>query len=661
MTAAVDPDRESEAHFRAFFEQSAVGMVLADLRGVWRRVNGKFAGMLGYAPEELAGADGRDHTHPDDRGEDLSLIRRLLEGETSTLIREKRFLHRDGRTVWVEVGASLERGPEGEPRWFIAICQEIGARKAAEQALQEKEAFLDSIYRGVDEAIFVVDAAGDGRFLFAGCNPAYERLAAGHGVATSEFLGNEIEWLARHAPREAVDAVRANYRRCAESGQPLEYEESVRLEGRMTHWSTRLTPLVDAQGRVYRIVGTSRDVSPAREGLERIRKAEEQLRQAQKMEAMGRLAGGIAHDFNNLLTAINGFGDLLLAGMPSEDPHYEGLREIRKAGERATALTRQLLAFGRKQVLNPKDLDLDAVVADIEKLLRRLIGDDVALETRLHQGLPPVLADRGQIEQVIMNLALNARDAMPGGGRLLLETGLAEFPPDAIGATGAPLPPGPAVLLTVTDTGRGMDDATRLRIFEPFFTTKAPGEGTGLGLATVYGIVAQTGGHIQVSSDPGLGTGFRVYLPLAPAAPRTGRPAAAEPKPAPAGSETVLVAEDEDALRRLIERILSGKGYRVLSAPNGLEALRLSESHAGPVHLLLTDVVMPKMGGRELAEALEKARPGLRLAFMSGYTDDTVLRHGILESKAEFLQKPFTPAGLLETVRRVLDAPASRK
>ncbi len=659
--AAQDLDRESEAHFRAVFEQAALGMVLADTRGVWRCVNAKFAGMLGYTREELAGADGRDFTHPDDREEDLSLMRRLLEGGVPAIVREKRFLHRDGRAVWVGVDACLERGPGGEPRWIIAICQEIGARKAAEQALREKETFLDSIYRGVDEAIYVVDVTGDGRFVFMGCNPTYERLAAGNGIAASEFLGKDIEWLAGYAPREVVDSVRANYRRCAESGQSLEFEESVRLEGRLTYWSTHLTPLVDARGLVYRIVGTGRDVTLARESQEKIRNTEEQLRQAQKMEAMGRLAGGIAHDFNNMLTAINGFGDLLMAGMPPEDPHYEGLREIRKAGERATTLTRQLLAFGRKQVLNPKDLDLDAVVADIENLLRRLIGDDVALETRLHQGLPPVLADRGQIEQVIMNLALNARDAMPGGGLLLLETSLSEFPPDAIGASGAPLPPGPAVLLTVTDTGRGMDEATRLHIFEPFFTTKAPGEGTGLGLSTVYGIVAQTGGHIQVSSVPGRGTGFRIYLPLAPAASGAGRPVSAEPKPAPSGSETVLIAEDEDALRRLIERILTGKGYRVLSAPNGLEALRLSESHPGPLHLLLTDVVMPKLGGRELAEALEKSRPGLRLVFMSGYTDDTVLRHGILESKAEFLPKPFTPAGLLETVRRVLDAPASRK
>ncbi len=383
-----------------------------------------------------------------------------------------------------------------------------------------------------------------------------------------------------------------------------------------------------------------------------LRASEERLRQAHKMEAIGQLAGGVAHDFNNLLTVINGYADILRGQLAAGSEAGESVHAILEAGQRAAALTGQLLAFSRKAMVQPRLVDLNEVVDSAARMLRRLIGERVTLTTRLQPGLPPVRIDPWQIEQVVMNLAVNARDAMPDGGTLLVETTELLLPTMITTETGE-FRAGHAVQLTVSDTGQGMTEDVRARVFEPFFTTKGVGKGTGLGLATVYGIIRQAGGHVEVTSAPGHGATFRVLLPAASAEER---PEAETLAPVGPGSETVLLVEDEEAVRRLALVALERRGYRVLAAGSAAEAMALATGHQGPLHLLLTDVVMPDMGGRQLAEALTARRPGLKVLFMSGYTDDTVLRDGLASADRSFLQKPFSVAALGRRVREVLDA-----
>ena len=386
------------------------------------------------------------------------------------------------------------------------------------------------------------------------------------------------------------------------------------------------------------------------------RTLEAQLLQSQKLEAVGRLAGGIAHDFNNILTAIGGFADLLLADMGADDPRCRDLEEIHLATQRAASLTQQLLAFSRRQVLQPKVINLNVLVPDIEKMLRRLIGEDILFATVLHPRLGNVRADPGQLEQVIVNLAVNARDAMPTGGRLTLETRNVELD-ESFAADRPGLIPGHYVMLAVTDTGVGMDEETKSRIFEPFFTTKVRGKGTGLGLATVYGIVQQTGGHIQAYSEPSTGTTMRVYLPRVDEPVDAVERAGERPSEVVGGTETILLVEDEAPVRAVTRQLLERNGYRVLEAADGPTALALVDGDAGgaQVDLLLTDVIMPGMSGRELARRLQSLRPSLRVLFMSGYTDDAVVHHGMLERGLAYLEKPFRPPALLRKVREVLD------
>jgi signal transduction histidine kinase/CheY-like chemotaxis protein len=418
-------------------------------------------------------------------------------------------------------------------------------------------------------------------------------------------------------------------------------------DGKPLDVALTVSPIRDERGQVIETSTVAHDLSQRRH-------LEDQLLQAQRIEAIGMLAGGVAHDFNNLLTIINGYSELLQRTLPPDVPGQDMVREILRSGERAASLTRQLLAFSRRQKLQPVPLDLNLLVTELERLLRRLIGEDIELVTVLDPELGRILADPGQIEQVIMNLVVNARDAMPTGGTLTLETKAVEL--DAAGAPSrTEIKPGRYATLAVSDTGCGMDAETQARIFEPFFTTKNTGKGTGLGLSMVYGIVKHCGGLIQVCSEVGLGTTFKVFFPLH----GQGRRVAAGEGPhyhVPRGTETILVAEDDEAILGLTRCVLEASGYQVLLARDGEEALRVAGAHRGPVHLLVTDVIMPRLGGRQLAERLQLLHPAMKVLYLSGYPDEAILRHGVLQSGMAFLEKPFAPAVLAIKVRQVLDA-----
>ena len=423
-----------------------------------------------------------------------------------------------------------------------------------------------------------------------------------------------------------------------------------RRDGRLLTVQLSVRAVRNAAGRVDYYETFVRDVTDQR-------RLQQQVLQSQKMEAVGRLAGGVAHDFNNLLTVITSYSDLLLEDLAPGDAKRDDLEQVRKAADGAAALTRQLLAFSRQQVVEPRVVSLNTVVEGLQKILRRVIGEDIEVTIALAPDLESVRADVGQLEQVLMNLVVNARDAMPTGGRLTVETANAEHDQEYARDREAAAVRRFA-MLAVTDTGCGMDEATKARIFEPFFTTKETGKGTGLGLATVYGIVKQAGGFIWVYSEPGQGTSFKIYLPAVDATAE--RTTAAATTPAPRGTETVLLVEDAAAVRAVTKQILERQGYTVLEAPDGEAGLRLAQRHRGVIHLLLTDVVMPRVGGRELAEQLARLRPDVKVLYASGYTDDSVVRHGILESGTAYLQKPFSPESLARKVRDVLDAPPAR-
>ncbi|HXM37543.1 MAG TPA: PAS domain S-box protein [Gemmatimonadales bacterium] len=518
----------------------------------------------------------------------------------------------------------------------IAVAIE---RKRAEAALRASEQRARTLFETVHLIVLGLDA--DGKVNYA--NPFLLELT---GFKADDVIGKN--WFDHLVPKGERQAVREAFLRLVERDAHVHYQNAILTksgEERMIAWSN--TVLRDAAGKATGTLSIGEDMT------ERAR-LEQQVRQGQKMEAVGRLAGGIAHDFNNLLTAIFGYSDLLAEELPADSPAREDLQEIRTAATRAAALTRQLLAFSRQQVLQPVVLNINGAIEDLEKMLRRVLGEDVELETHLARDLGNATVDPGQLEQVIMNLAVNARDAMPTGGKLTIETANVALGGDYAEAH-RPVVPGDYIMLAVSDSGIGMNETVKTRLFEPFFTTKEIGKGTGLGLATVYGIVKQSGGYIWVYSEPGHGAAFKVFFP------RVHAPVDEAKKAAPTdgklgGTETILLAEDDELLRPLARELLAKLGYRVLEASSAAAALELARTHPGNIDLLVSDVVMPEQSGLQLARQLAADRPQMKVLYMSGYTDEAIVRHGLLDPGKNFLQKPFTPAVLARKVREVLDA-----
>ena len=632
---------ESQQVFRLISENAADMIAVVDVEG--RRIynSQSYERVLGYSPEDLQKSSAFEQIHPEDRERvrEASLeARRTGAGRTL----EYRMRHKDGSWRVLESTARIIPSASGIPEKLVIVNRDITERKRAVEALRVSEASFRSVVEDAPYGIYQAD--DEGHFLRV--NPALQRML---GYSTTDELQNvnlEKEIFRRlqdfRGMRETLHShdefkeLEIEWRK--KDGTPI----TVRCSGRRVR--------EENEGSAFHEV-FAEDVTDKRV-------LEAQLRMAGKMEAIGRLSGGIAHDFNNILGVMIGYSQLLKRKMQSEPNLLEYADEIEKAGQRAASLTRQLLAFSRQQILTPTVLDLNTLVADMEKMLPRLIGEDIAVRIELGARLGTVRADRGQVEQVIMNLAVNARDAMPSGGTLLIETANRDL--DELYARdhpGARL--GRYVMLSVHDSGVGMDRETISHIFEPFFTTKELGKGTGLGLATVYGIVKQSGGYIGVDSHPGKGACFQVFLPRVNE-PITRSSEILAPAPETKSSETILLAEDSDPLRKLAKSLLEGHGFEVLAAQNGEEALDLARDHTGHIHLLLTDVVMPGINGRVLAERLLVARPGTKILYMSGYTDSFIAGHGVLDRSTNLLYKPFTEEKLIERVRGVLDAGVER-
>jgi PAS domain S-box-containing protein len=527
-------------------------------------------------------------------------------------------------------------------RLHAELERENVERRQAEAARGKTEDLLQGIVEKAPTLIYVKDL--DGRYLLVN-----RHMAEAMGVDPASVLGKTVFDV--YAPEQA-QALAAFDQRVLAAGEALEGEEELLRPDGVHTYITIKAPLTDASGRVYALCGISTDITARKRAEEALQRSEEQLRQAQKMEAIGNLAGGIAHDFNNLLSVILGYSSVLMQSMDPSDPNRADVEEIERASLRAAALTQQLLAFGRKQLLQPKIIKLNDVVAGVEVMLRRLIGEDIELSVRTSSELGSVRADPSQMEQIIMNLAVNARDAMPRGGKLVIETENVDLDQTRAGQVG--VAPGAYVTLTVTDTGEGMLRATQARIFEPFFTTKETGKGTGLGLAMVFGIVQQSGGSICVDSEPGRGSTFRVYLPRTDEPEQGEREASHSVLDSLEGSETILLVEDEAQVRALVRTVLQRSGYHVIEAQSGRDALLVSQKHAGTIDLLLTDVIMPQMSGPQLAERLGDRVT--KVLYMSGYTEDSMVRQGLVDASVALLQKPITPQALVRKVRDVLDS-----
>jgi two-component system cell cycle sensor histidine kinase/response regulator CckA len=627
--------REFEDKYQTLVEQSLQGLaVMQD--GGFVFCNNKFAEITGYSLEELLSISPDQMTamiHPDDRDFIKDRYHARIEGRPAPSRYEYRGIKKDGTEIWLEI-FSTAITYKGRPA-IQAAFMDITDHKRALEDLQKALKWQEAIFEGSRDAVMISNR--DSKFIAAN-----ERACQLTGYSKEELLNMGAWDLNKDTDPALLDSLRERIF----AGEDILGDTKIYTkDGREidVEFGHRRV-IISGEFYIHSIV---RDITNQK-------RLEAQFQQAQKMEAIGILAGGVAHDFNNLLNVINGYSELLLEDLAADSPMRKDLEEVRKAGQKAASLTSQLLAFSRKQVLQPQIMNLNETVAEMSAMLKRLIGEDIELAATTHPNLDLINADPGQIQQIIMNLAVNARDAMPQGGKLTIEISNAEFDEDYV--RGHPqVKAGSYVMLAISDNGAGMDPVTQAHIFEPFFTTKGRGKGTGLGLSTVYGIVKQSNGFIWVYSETGRGTTFKIYFPRAE---QKTTPAAAESKPehGSRGSETVLVAEDEEAVRALACRILRGGGYEVLEAADGIEAVRISEEHSGEIKLVLTDVIMPGMGGKDLIARLRTARPNIKALYVSGYTDNSIVHHGMLESGVAFLQKPFTSDRLARKIREVLDS-----
>jgi PAS domain S-box-containing protein len=632
-----------EENYRAIAESIPQLVWLTDADGELRYVNRRWQDYTGMSLAETARQTEPVLIHPADQARlRATWFHCLQSGEPYQI--EYRLRRADGEFRWFIVRGLPLRDADGRVmRWF-GTCTDIDEQKQAQQALQREREFLRAVLENMVEGVITFD--NDGNVTYR--NQAARAIDGEEGLLSrSEWSSS---WLFYHADgstlmREEELPLSRVYR-----GERVQGVEMMIVSRKRAHARRLLVcgeALTDGAGARSGAVVTLLDITERRA-------LEEQFAQAQKMEAVGRLAGGVAHDFNNVLTAILGYSDQLLDELTAFNVSQESVAEIRRACERAGALTRQLLTFSRKQVVAPRILDLNDVVGNIEKMLRCTIGDDIRLSLRLQPGLGAVRADPVQMEQVLLNLAVNARDAMPQGGRLVVETCDVTLDEEDLRGQ-VDLQPGPFVRLSVCDTGSGIPAEVLAHIFEPFFTTKELGKGTGLGLSTVYGIVKECGGHILVESRAEVGTTFRLYFP------RTAEPVP-PPEPSleirqfPCGTETLFLVEDDPSVRFLLRRTLQKVGYTVLDVGHPGEALQLAINHKHPIDLLVTDVVLPLFGGSRLAEKLQTLHPEMKVLFVSGHTTDELLRYGVRHDQTPFLAKPFSPLALARTVRQVLDA-----
>ncbi len=597
-------------------------------------VNTAFSRVTGYSREEAIGDTPGILVGPRTQPE---MLQQVLDALTSAQPTRAELINyrKDGTEFWADFCLSPLRDRDGKVLYWAASIREITERKQFEEALRRSESINQALLNAMPDMMFRISR--EGVYLDFKSGKELEPL-----IPPSEFLGRSIpDVMPPDVAQLALDALRSAF----EEGETQTIEYKLQLPGGVRDYETRI--VVCAEDQALAVI---RDITE-RKGLE------QQLRQASKMEAVGRLAGGVAHDFNNLLTVIAGYAQMMLDVLPPGDSLREDVEEIAKAADRATALTQRLLAFSRRQIPQPRVIDLNSVVVSMNKLLRRVIGEGFELITVLRPDLQRIKAEAGQIEQILMNLVVNSLDAMPGGGRIVIETGNVELSAE-YARTHVGVAPGSYVMLSVGDTGTGIAEDVRLHLFEPFFTTKEPGKGTGLGLSTVYSIVKQCGGDVEVVSEESAGTTIRIYFPSAAGEEAKAEAAGVVRRPLK-GSETVLLVEDEAGVRRLLRELLLRQGYRVLEARDGGEALRVSSGHNGPIDLLVTDVIMPQMGGGELAQRMKGVRPDLKVLYVSGYSDDQVVGEDASHAGSAFLQKPFAPDTLLRKLREMLDVAGS--